>query len=264
MQISIREGIRVLLERSRVPTPNTHNWLSVQQRFQRFVKAWFRTVGAGVVVLLAVLCCAVLPAKASDHQDTTFLATKLTAADLTDLYVFESPNDPSKVVLAMDFDPLITKGEVRPFDPAVLYQFKVDNTGDGVEDLVLQFQVVGTGPNQRVIVRGPSKPDKPGTESKVLLRAVSGSGPLNQPFTAKSLKVFMGLRKDPFFFDLEQFFKIIPDRNSCSNPIRLRRLLFFPSALPVRHKTFLIPSISTRSWLSYPDNCWVLARLEFG
>ncbi|MHC5722174.1 MAG: DUF4331 family protein, partial [Nostoc sp.] len=67
---------------------------------------------------------------ASDHQDTTFLATKLTAADLTDLFVFESPTNPKNVVLVMDFDPLIVSGEKRPFDPNVLYQFKIDNTGD--------------------------------------------------------------------------------------------------------------------------------------
>jgi Domain of unknown function (DUF4331) len=31
-------------------------------------------------------------------------------------------------------------------------------------------------------------------------------------------KVFVGTRKDPFFFDLEQFFKIIPDRNYIVQP----------------------------------------------
>ena len=111
--------------------------------FEQLTQRWLRTTGILTIVLLTVLVNFALPARASDHQDTTFLATKLTAADLTDLFVFESPSDPSKVVLAMDFDPLITKGEVRPFDPAVLYQFKIDNTGDSVEDLVLQFRVNG-------------------------------------------------------------------------------------------------------------------------
>jgi len=183
----------------------------------RPVLTLLRTTAACIAVLSVVLFCAVFPATASDHQDTTFLATKRTAADLTDLFVFESPTNPSNVVLAMDFDPLIMPGEVRPFDPSVLYQFKIDNTGDSVEDVVLQFQVNGTGSNQTVTVYGPNSPAKVGTQSNLI--SASGTGPLNQVFsTSNNLNVFVGLRKDPFFFDLEQFFKIIPDRNYSLQP----------------------------------------------
>ena len=177
---------------------------------------WVRSAGLCFVALLLVFFQISLPALASDHQDTTFLATKLTAADLTDLYVFESPSNPANVVLSMNFDPLITPGEVRPFDPAVLYQFKIDNTGDGIEDLVLQFQNQGKGRKQSVVVRGPGKPKKVGTESSLIGSRVAG--PLDQAFTAGKMKVFVGTRKDPFFFDLEQFFKIIPDRNYLMQP----------------------------------------------
>ncbi|MBD2036903.1 DUF4331 domain-containing protein [Leptolyngbya sp. FACHB-321] len=178
---------------------------------------WLRATGLCLAALLLVFCQIAPPALASDHQDTTFLATKLTAADLTDLYVFESATDPANVVLSMNFDPLITAGEVRPFDPAVLYQFKIDNTGDGVEDLVLQFQSRRRGRGQSVVVRGPGKPKKVGTESRFLGES-SVVGPLDQAFTAGKMKVFVGTRKDPFFFDLEQFFKIIPDRNYLMQP----------------------------------------------
>lgn len=183
---------------------------------EQLTKRWIRTTGICAIVLLTVLLSAPT-ARASDHQDTTFLATKLTAADLTDLFVFESPSDPSKVVLAMDFDPLITRGEVRPFDPAVLYQFKIDNTGDNVEDLVLQFRVNNIGRRQSVSVFGPGKPKQAGTESKLI--GATGVGFLDQTFsTSKGLKVFVGTRKDPFYFDLEQFFKILPDRNYLVQP----------------------------------------------
>jgi hypothetical protein len=128
------------------------------------------------------------------------------------LFVFESPTNPNNVVLALDFDPLIVSGETRPFDPNVLYQFKIDNTGDSVEDVVLQFNINGTGPGQNVTVRGPSSPSKVGTESALV--SVTGEGPLNQSFTTSNgLNVFVGVRKDPFFFDLERFFQILPDRN---------------------------------------------------
>ncbi|MCY7272914.1 MAG: DUF4331 domain-containing protein [Phormidesmis sp. CAN_BIN44] len=182
---------------------------------QRSANHWLRTTEICAIVLATFLTA--LPALASDHQDTTFLATKLTAADLSDLFVFESPSDPSKVVLAMDFDPLITPGEVRPFDPAILYQFKIDKTGDNVEDLVLQFRVNGRGRKQSVSVFGPGRPAKVGTQSRLI--GATGIGALNQPFsTKKGMKVFVGERKDPFFFDLEQFFKIIPDRNYLVQP----------------------------------------------
>ena len=165
-----------------------------------------------VSAFLLVLCFAISPAIASDHQDTTFLQSQLTSADLTDLFVFESPKDPSKVVLAMDFDPLIAKGEVRSFDPSVLYQFKIDKTEDGIEDLVMQFRIDGRGRNQTVSVYGPDRPYYVGTQSRIV--AFNETGPLNKSFEArKNIKVFVGDRKDPFFFDLEQFFKIIPDRN---------------------------------------------------
>ncbi|MBW4556606.1 MAG: DUF4331 domain-containing protein [Trichormus sp. ATA11-4-KO1] len=179
--------------------------------FIKRLLCFFRTIAA-VAILLVVLIYAPPSAKASDHQDTTFLATKLTAADLTDLFVFESPNDPNNAVLVMDFDPLIVSRENRPFDPNVLYQFKVDNNGDSIEDVVLQFKINGTGSQQTVTVYGPDRPTKVGTESTLV--TANWTGPLNQAFsTHNGLKVFVGLRKDPFFFDLEQFFKIIPDRN---------------------------------------------------
>ncbi|AFZ22815.1 hypothetical protein Cylst_0471 [Cylindrospermum stagnale PCC 7417] len=177
---------------------------------------FFRTIAAFVAILLVVLISATPQATASDHQDTTFLATKLTAADLTDLYFFESPTS-DNIVLVMDFDPLIVSGETRPFDPNVLYQFKIDNTGDNVEDLVIQFNVNGTGPGQNVTVRGPSSPIKVGTESALV--PVTGGGALNQAFTTTNgLNVFVGVRKDPFFFDLERFFQILPDRNYSFQP----------------------------------------------
>lgn len=125
----------------------------IQSILRWLIHSWVRTAGVSVATLLAVFFSAVMPAHASDHQDTTFLATRLTSADLTDLYVFESPKDPSKVVLAMDFDPLITPGERRPFDPAILYQFKIDNTGDGIEDRVIQFQIEDRGDDPEKIGR---------------------------------------------------------------------------------------------------------------
>jgi Domain of unknown function (DUF4331) len=167
-----------------------------------------RLVGVGIVMFLALVLIA-LPARASDHQDTTFLATQRTAADLTDLYVFESPTNPNNVVLIMNFDPLITQGENRPFDPSVLYQFKIDNNGDAIEDRVIQVKVNDRGANQTVSVFGPDRPERIGTVSTLLGRRRQGR--VNQVFEGPGgSTVFVGTRKE--------FFKIIPDRNYLVQP----------------------------------------------
>jgi hypothetical protein len=180
---------------------------------------WLQHLGITVSLLLLVLMSTMLPARASDHQDTSFLGCRFPAGDLTDLYVFESP-DPNNAVLAMDFDPFIPRGADRPFDPSLLYQFKVDTTvpPDGLEELVLQFQFSGTAPNQSITMYGPAAPNVAGSRS-TLLATARGSGPVNQVLNLPGgVKLFAGLRKDPFFFDLERFFEIIPDRNYLLQP----------------------------------------------
>ena len=45
-------------------------------------------------------------------------------------------------------------------------------------------------------------------------------GPVNTNLgSATGMQVFAGLRGDPFFIDLEQFFRIIPDRRPVSGPL---------------------------------------------
>jgi hypothetical protein len=168
---------------------------------------------------LAAAGVAVLPfatlrhARASDHADTPDNAAH-PGQDLSDVYLFPSPSDASKVVLVMNASPLITPAEIatRSFDPNVLYQFKIDNTGDNVEDLVIQAHFTGSGATQKCFISGPVKPSITGTQS-TLMPADATVGTFNSTFTlTNGAKVFCGTREDPFFFDLEQFFTILPDR----------------------------------------------------
>ncbi|MDA4122083.1 MAG: DUF4331 domain-containing protein [Thaumarchaeota archaeon] len=73
------------------------------------------------------------------------------AADNTDVYAFVSPDKPSTVTLIANFIPL-QAAQAGPnfyrFDPNVLYEIKVDNNGDGVEDITYAFRFktnVGSG-----------------------------------------------------------------------------------------------------------------------
>lgn len=152
-------------------------------------------------------------AKGSDHADTPEIAQS-PGTDITDVYIFPSPSNANNVVLAMNVNPLIASGQglTKGFDPDVLYQFKIDNTGDAVEDLVIQAQFTGTGPGQSVAIAGPAKPDMTGTKATALATQPT-KGTLNATFSPiANMQVFAGAREDSFFFDLEQFFTILPDR----------------------------------------------------
>ncbi|MBA4292266.1 hypothetical protein C0431_04790 [bacterium] len=164
---------------------------------------------AGVVVLATG--SGIRLAQASDHADTQEVVSRA-GTDLTDVYVFPSPENADNVVLAMNFNPLIPRGGTAQFDTDVLYQFKLDLNADGVEDRVIQVTFTGSGANQRVRVAGPMRPNQVGG-TNTLLPVTSNEGAVNTTFFASpTVKVFAGLREDSFFFDLEQFFTILPDR----------------------------------------------------
>jgi len=140
-------------------------------------------------------------------------------ADITDVFVFPSPANANNVVLAVNVHPLIPQGQGPStfFDPAVMYQFKIDNVGDHKEHLVIQFQASGSGTAQSINVYGPAAPNQQGTVSTFV--AKTGTVPYNQATTLPNgMQIFAGPREDPFFFDLSRFFQIIPDRNYQNQP----------------------------------------------
>ncbi len=54
-----------------------------------------------------------------------------------------TPGDSTKVTLILCVDPLLEPGNGPnwfPFDPDILYEIKVDNNNDAVEDIVFQFR----------------------------------------------------------------------------------------------------------------------------
>jgi high-affinity nickel-transport protein len=166
------------------------------------------------IVAGAMLLYAAHPVRGSDHQDSPTTVNR-PAADITDVFAYQAPDNPNNVVLQMDVWPLITHSQLGmvALDPAVMYQFKIDNTGDGVEDLVIQLQPNTAGPGQSINVYGPGKPNETGTNSSFIQQ--TGSVAFNDRSgtpLSNGMKVFVGPTKDPFFFDLLTFFNIIPDR----------------------------------------------------
>ena len=186
---------------------------------------------AGTIGTLAVAS----QMKASDHQQTplTELNPRL---DITDVFVFPGSTD-QRIVLAMTVaSPLIGMNTLPRFDPNALYQFKVDNNQSGMEDVVLQFSFdeLANG-TQTVDVLGPTAPrpadnrfNAPFSTGGVRDFFLTGTpsirrGALNTTLTsgsgADALQVWVGVRDDPFYIDLDQFFRIIPDRRPTEGPL---------------------------------------------
>ena len=173
---------------------------------------------ASFVLSFAALALAVglylgAPVRGSDHQESPQVVTR-PGADITDVFVFPAA-DPRNVVMAMDIHALIPRNMAAgyAFDPGVMYQFKISTDGGFKENKVIQFKAVGDPGNQHLEMYGPAAPAEAGTKSRWV-----GSGQsfaFNQVARlSDGVTVFGGARKDPFFLDLAQLLKILPDRNA--------------------------------------------------
>jgi hypothetical protein len=158
----------------------------------------------------------------SDHQDTPLVELNPTQ-DMTDVYAFPS-STPGRIVLVLNSWAFLTPAQTTAgatFDNSLLYQFKIDNTGDAKEDKVIQVTFDGTGANQTVSVRGPVAPPVQGAMgNKVATVAPAVTGPVNTVLGSPTgIQVFAGPRDDPFFIDLEAFFCVLPDRKPVTGPL---------------------------------------------
>ena len=175
-----------------------------------------RSVRLGLAAALAI--AGILGARhlafASDHQDTADVELN-PSQDMTDFYAFPGATA-DRITLVLNSWPVITPAQAGTvtFDPNLLYQIKVDNTGDAVEDKVFQVTFTGTGASQQIQVRGPIAPPVAGAMNNTISTADPViSGPINTTLgSATGVQVYAGVRDDPFFIDLEQFFRILPDR----------------------------------------------------
>ena len=175
---------------------------------------------ATLTALAAIIGAGVGVARASDHQDNPLVELN-PQMDMSDVYAFPGAT-PDRVVLVLNSRPLLTPAQTpgASFDPNILYQFKVDNTGDAKEDRVIQVTFKGTGASQTVEVRGPLVPPVLGTMMNTVANVdpvITGS--INTPLgSASGMQVYAGTREDPFFLDLEQFLRILPDRKPSTGP----------------------------------------------
>ena len=111
--------------------------------------------GAGLAFAAAG---AVRIAVGSDHQDTPLVELNA-EQDMTDVYAFPG-SAPGRIALVLNSRAFLTPAQTpgAGFDPNLLYQLKIDNDGDALEDKVIQVTFTGTGSAQQVEVRGPVDP----------------------------------------------------------------------------------------------------------
>jgi hypothetical protein len=132
-----------------------------------------------------LLALALAPmAQAADHRDSPLVVDD-PAADINDVYTFVNPNNPSELVIAATVLPLASAGS--RFSDAVQYRFHIDNGRlTGQSTITCRFPR-----GARVSCEGP--------------RGLRSDGLIGKTNSGSGMRVFAGLRDDPFFFDLEAF-----------------------------------------------------------
>lgn len=150
-----------------------------------------KTAMAAVALATTALMLARPQAQAADHVDAPG-TTADAAADITDFFAW---HEGDRVVAAIAFAGLDIPGSSGTYDDQILYGIHVDNDGDNEADQTVWARFgQDAGGEWGVKVEGI-----PGGQAEVI-------GPVGEVLDAGlGLRVFAGVRDDPFFFDLDGF-----------------------------------------------------------
>ena len=152
----------------------------------------------------------------ADHLDAPGLTSPAMDArvDITDVYAFQPPGDPTRTVLMVNVNPLAPT-LAQEFRPDAVYEILVDTDGDAVPDIAFRFRFSPRDGDTQVAhvaraelngqvedghLHGHEKPLVEGAKVSFGSDAIV-SGGVGQ----NTVKFFAGLRSDPFFFDLLGF-----------------------------------------------------------
>ncbi|MFQ5986588.1 MAG: DUF4331 family protein [Thermoplasmata archaeon] len=138
----------------------------------------------------------------ADHTDPPAVAG-LRDRDITDIYAFHPPRRRrpdgqrlNKTVLVLAVNPLSPPGDQQSFSDDAEYKLLVDTDGDADDDIEIEFafeEREGRNQEFEFEIEGDDW-------------EIEGEGRTNRVIRlGGGVKVFAGLRDDPFFFDLEGF-----------------------------------------------------------
>ena len=194
-----------------------------------------RILCAGATGLIALSAIGA-PVMAASHREAPAIAFD-PSADITDIYAFVSPDKPDTATLLANFTGFQEPGggpNFYSFNPDVLYWIKVDNTGDGVEDITYTFRFSTSVANPDSFLYSGYGPigavDSNVTQSVTVERngeailtdgtvAPPNIGPRTTPKykdlaalgiheLSDGTSVFTGPRDDPFFADVASIFDL--------------------------------------------------------
>lgn len=182
-----------------------------------------------LLLLLAILVIAVVirqPIRASDHDDGVS-DSKGQNVNLTDLYAFREIDQNSQasegdLILIMNTNPRSLPRQQYYFSPNAHYELcisRVKNNDDmptGKHDVTLRFEFGTPNANGQqpmtvtALQGGATTMAKSTTRGDAIVTTPLNTNPILNKVAlgGSNLTVFAGLREDPFFFDVEQFFRV--------------------------------------------------------
>jgi len=184
------------------------------------------SAAAGLVTAYALPPTAVV--RASDHDDGEN-DVKARALNITDLYVFNEEwqtgvaSATSELILVMNSNPRSLARQQYYFSEDALYEIHVSRVGvdasvendTPADDVVLSFDFDAPSATTNVqnfimTARLDNQTFTSSTGTTTTLAAgTAGTNTVNSlVLNTSTIRVFAGLREDPFFFDVEQYFKI--------------------------------------------------------
>jgi len=153
--------------------------------------------------LAMVVGSAALRVGAADHLDAPTVKSDH-RIDINDVYVFQGAN-PANTVLVMTTNVHAGFLSGTTFRPGALYEFKIDNTGDAIEDVAYRIKfgdVRGNG-SQHIHIQRADGAGNPVTGGGGTLVAKGSTG---QALSVEGGGMaWAGLADDPFYFDLVGF-----------------------------------------------------------
>ena len=132
--------------------------------------------------------------------------------DLTDLYTFPKPGDPTSSIFILNVHPSAAVNPPgptsdEPFAPDAIYELKIDTDGDFVADIAyrVRFATDKSGAQTATLRRAEGlQAAGTGDDGRIIMEnAPVSTGSEAQTTEAGEYRFFAGWRSDPFFFDTQ-------------------------------------------------------------
>ena len=157
---------------------------------------------------------------ASDHDDGE-VDVKGRNLNLTDVYAFrEKDQNPDAseddIILVMNTNPRSVARQQYYFSTNARYEFHIDSVAnkdakvEGQPDMTLRFEFGAPNSSQEQEVTITTLRNGKAQKKTAITTPLLDDSPnlTNVKIGQENLTVFAGLREDPFFFDVEQFFRV--------------------------------------------------------